>query len=54
VPAPAPASGRGGAQPPDHNGGTHAIDAQSLTRDFGGFRAVDRASFIVRYGEIFG
>ena len=39
---------------PDHNGGTHAIDAQSLTRDFGGFRAVDRASFIVRYGEIFG
>ena len=54
VPAPAPASGRGGAQPPDHNGGTHAIDAQSLTRDFGGFRAVDRASFIVRSGEIFG
>jgi ABC-2 type transport system ATP-binding protein len=39
---------------PDHNGGTRAIDAQSLTRDFGGFRAVDRASFIVRYGEIFG
>ncbi|MCA2998563.1 MAG: ABC transporter ATP-binding protein [Rhodocyclaceae bacterium] len=51
---PAPASERGSAPPSEYNGGTHAIDAQSLTRDFGGFRAVDRASFIVRYGEIFG
>jgi ABC-type multidrug transport system ATPase subunit len=35
----------------DHD---HAIDARELTRDFGAFRAVDGASFGVRYGEIFG
>jgi ABC-2 type transport system ATP-binding protein len=54
APAPASASDRGGAHPPDHDGATQAIDAQGLTRDFGAFRAVDRASFHVRYGEIFG
>ena len=31
-----------------------AIEAQSLTRDFGKFRAVDRATFRVARGEIFG
>ncbi len=31
-----------------------AIEAQELTRDFGDFRAVDRVSFRVRQGEIFG
>lgn len=31
-----------------------AIEARSLTRDFGPFRAVDRASFRVSQGEIFG
>ncbi len=40
-PAPAPVDGA-------------AIEARSLVRDFGGFRAVDRVSFRVRPGEIFG
>jgi len=31
-----------------------AIEARGLTRDFGDFRAVDRVSFSVRQGEIFG
>lgn len=31
-----------------------AIEAAGLSRDFGGFRAVDRATFRVRPGEIFG
>ncbi|TAJ88403.1 MAG: ABC transporter ATP-binding protein [Reyranella sp.] len=31
-----------------------AIEARDLTRDFGRFRAVDRVSFTVRPGEIFG
>lgn len=31
-----------------------AIEASSLTRDFGEFRAVDNVSFSVPYGEIFG
>ena len=31
-----------------------AIEALGLTRDFGDFRAVDRVSFSVRQGEIFG
>ncbi len=31
-----------------------AIEARDLTRDFGKFRAVDRVSFTVRPGEIFG
>lgn len=31
-----------------------AIEARELTRDFGKFRAVDRVSFTVRPGEIFG
>jgi ABC-2 type transport system ATP-binding protein len=51
---PASLSDRGGPAPPDHDGATQAIDAQGLTRDFGAFRAVDGASFVVRYGEIFG
>jgi ABC-type multidrug transport system ATPase subunit len=34
--------------------GGAAIDARELTRDFGDFRAVDRVSFSVRQGEIFG
>jgi ABC-2 type transport system ATP-binding protein len=34
---------------------SHAdIEAKGLTRDFGAFRAVDRVSFRVRHGEIFG
>ncbi|WP_447974670.1 ATP-binding cassette domain-containing protein [Nitrospira sp. Kam-Ns4a] len=40
-PAPAPADGA-------------AIEARGLVRDFGAFRAVDRVSFQVRPGEIFG
>ncbi len=31
-----------------------AIEARDLTRDFGAFRAVDKVSFTVRRGEIFG
>lgn len=31
-----------------------AVEAQELVRDFGAFRAVDRVSFQVRQGEIFG
>lgn len=31
-----------------------AIEANGLTKDFGSFRAVDRATFQVRQGEIFG
>jgi ABC-type multidrug transport system ATPase subunit len=38
----------------DADADVHAIDASDLTRDFGTFRAVDRASFAVHYGEIFG
>ena len=34
--------------------GDAAISAHDLTRDFGDFRAVDRVSFSVRPGEIFG
>ncbi len=37
--------------PPD---GAVAIEARGLTRDFDGFRAVDRVSFRVQQGEIFG
>lgn len=32
----------------------YAIEALDLVRDFGGFRAVDRVSFSLAYGEIFG
>ncbi len=35
-------------------GNEAAIEARELTRDFGHFRAVDRVSFRVRRGEIFG
>lgn len=31
-----------------------AVEARELVRDFGGFRAVDRVSFDVKQGEIFG
>lgn len=57
APAPAPAPRRPGSPglqaellPPDHAD----IEARELTRDFGSFRAVDRVSFQVRHGEIFG
>ncbi len=40
------------ARPPAPDGA--AIVARELTRDFGEFRAVDRVSFGVRQGEIFG
>ena len=46
---PARDGGQGGAAA---NG--HAIEAVELTRDFGAFRAVDRVSFRVARGEIFG
>lgn len=52
--AAAAAGEQAGVAPPEHDGGPQAIDAQELTRDFGAFRAVDGASFAVRYGEIFG
>jgi ABC-2 type transport system ATP-binding protein len=52
--AAAAAGEQAGVAPPEHDGGPQAIDAQDLTRDFGAFRAVDGASFAVRYGEIFG
>ncbi len=41
-------------RPPGHAATGDAICAGALTRDFGAFRAVDHASFTVRYGEIFG
>lgn len=34
--------------------GDTAIEAEALTRDFGSFRAVDRVTFRVKQGEIFG
>ena len=34
--------------------GLHAIEARELTRTFGAFTAVDRISFDVRAGEVFG
>jgi len=34
--------------------GKVVIEARNLTKDFGSFRAVDKASFVVREGEIFG
>ena len=34
--------------------GKVVIEARELTKDFGSFRAVDKASFVVREGEIFG
>ncbi len=42
----------GGDDPPPD--GEVAIEARELTRDFDGFRAVDRVSFRVVQGEIFG
>ena len=38
----------------DDGNAVPAIEARSLSRDFGAFRAVDRVSFTVRRGEIFG
>lgn len=56
APAAAPAARPAGepppARPPPLTGA--AIEAHELTRDFGDFRAVDRVSFSVRQGEIFG
>ncbi|MFN8898217.1 MAG: ATP-binding cassette domain-containing protein, partial [Pseudomonadota bacterium] len=54
VSADGPPAARAAAPPADDDGALQAIDARELTRDFGAFRAVDRASFEVRYGEIFG
>jgi len=54
VSAGGPPAARAAAPPADDDGALQAIDARELTRDFGAFRAVDRASFEVRYGEIFG
>ena len=40
---------------PNRQSGNHpAIEAIELTREFGGFRAVDRVSFTVQRGQIFG
>lgn len=48
------AAARNRAGDGDPPGDGVAIVAQNLTRDFDGFRAVDRASFTVHQGEIFG
>ncbi len=50
----APAVQRQRPPRPAEAGDDRAIHASALTRDFGAFRAVDHASFSVRYGEIFG
>ncbi len=47
-----PADARVSSGPPEP--AHHPIDARGLTRDFGAFRAVDRVTFSVRPGEIFG
>ena len=59
--APTPLARRGtipkeaGPPAPDGSSSTRdAIEADGLTRDFGGFRAVDGVTFRVRRGEIFG
>ena len=45
----------GNLPPPDlHDAGPPVIEAQGLTRRFGGFTAVERVSFRIRRGEIFG
>ncbi|MCE2645918.1 MAG: ATP-binding cassette domain-containing protein [Burkholderiaceae bacterium] len=49
-----PADDAAAVEAANDDGALQAIDAQGLTRDFGAFRAVDGASFVVRYGEIFG
>jgi ABC-2 type transport system ATP-binding protein len=51
-PAPEPAPGE--APPSTSAKRGAAIEASGLTRDFGGFRAVDHVSFRVAQGEIFG
>lgn len=43
---------RSNASAPQSNG--IAVEARELVRDFGAFRAVDRVSFVVKQGEIFG
>ena len=50
--AAAQASAAPPTRPPPLTGA--AVEARELTRDFGDFRAVDRVSFSVRQGEIFG
>ena len=51
-----PASPEPGSRPEprDHGPASVAIDVQQLTRRFGEFTAVDRVSFWVRQGEVFG
>ena len=46
--------GDGGAQAGMVHAGGLAVEARELSRDFGTFRAVDRVSFDVKQGEIFG
>ncbi|MEO5338795.1 MAG: ATP-binding cassette domain-containing protein, partial [Magnetospirillum sp. WYHS-4] len=48
-----PMRDEGGRPPPDLGGGL-AVEARDLTRDFGAFRAVDKVTFAVPAGEIFG
>ena len=54
APAGAPATHPSSAAMPTAPAADTAIEARELTRDFDGFRAVDRVSFSVRPGEIFG
>ena len=54
APAGAPAAQPSSAPMPAAAAAHAAIEARELTRDFDGFRAVDRVSFSVRPGEIFG
>lgn len=49
-----PGLAAGGAGATARAGGGHAIEAHQLTKRFGAFTAVDRVSFRVRTGEIFG
>src|SRR5262245_60188493 len=42
------------AMTPDDASARPAIDARDLTRTFGRFTAVDRLTFTVRHGEVFG
>jgi len=49
-----PDAGRGGEQGGRDGEGEVAVEARDLTRRFGDFTAVDRVSFEIRRGEIFG
>ena len=47
-------AGEGGAQMRGGSHGEFAVEVEGLTKSFGSFLAVDRVSFKVRLGEIFG